>query len=1021
MADRFWVGGTGNINDTARWAATSGGTGGASVPTAADNAFFDGLSDRQTAQSVTSITRVGTTATVTCNSHGYTAGNTVTIVGANETAYNGTFTISNVTTNTFDYTVAGSPATPATGTITVARRAAFTVTINATFNCLSFIVGDGVAATALTQTMTLAGSSAWNIYGSLFFPATNFTRTYSGTVSFLATTSGNTITLNGAMLTAGQCDFGVVNAVSGTTNAVWTLGSACTFNTGGQSTNIYAGTITTANYNMSVGVMRRFGTGIATLNLGSSTVTATHSASAWSMDNTTNLTFNAGTSQISVPNGFSTVFNSGLTYYNVTINNSFADGNTFLGSNTFNNVTLTGFLARFEIGTCTFNNLTLTTRATTGSTIGLFLTGNSTVTGTLSIYADNTNPVRRTQIVSGTIGVPRTITAAAASIGDGVDFRDITIAGAVAPLNLSTKSVGDLKGNSGITFPTAKTVYWNLAGSQNWSANGWATTSTGTPAAANFPLAHDTAVFTEAGAAGTVTFDSLWPIGTLTFDDGVSPRASGVTLTFTSGPTFYGNLILSSGVVLAGSAETTFSGRTSQIIISVGKTLTFPVTLDSPGGSLTLADNITLDASRSFTLTRGTLDLSNRVLSAWSLNSNNSNTRAIAFGTSGKIQLTSGGNTNNSFMIINMRSVANFSFSGTSNIELTYSGSAGFRFVEFGTATTDSSEPNALNLTVSAGLDKIVFFAFNQRTAFRNIFFADAFSGSYGGNADNANYGFTAVCFGNLRLSPNMTFSIGSSGGLTEFLFAATSSTQQLTTSGLTLSRPVIKAGAGSLQLMDNLTLADSQSFTHTAGTVLLNGKILTTPVYNVSNTNARTLAFASGELVLTGTGTVWDASTSNGLSVSAGTGVIRITNATVAAKTFAGGGVQTYPEVRIEGGTSTSTIAFTGANRFAKLTNARTVGYTIVFPNAVTTLNAWGLNGTDGNLVTLSRTGGSGQFTIQSGSGGILIAQFVSISNSIFLPSGNGYAVKSTNGGGNNGWVFGPPTFGKFLLFFNP
>lgn len=43
MADRYWVGGTGtwNTTSTTNWSATSGGAGGASVPTAADNVIFD--------------------------------------------------------------------------------------------------------------------------------------------------------------------------------------------------------------------------------------------------------------------------------------------------------------------------------------------------------------------------------------------------------------------------------------------------------------------------------------------------------------------------------------------------------------------------------------------------------------------------------------------------------------------------------------------------------------------------------------------------------------------------------------------------------------------------------------------------------------------------------------------------------------------------------------------------------------------------------------------------------------------
>jgi len=41
MADRYWVGGTGTWGNsqTTNWSATSGGTAGASVPTASDNVY----------------------------------------------------------------------------------------------------------------------------------------------------------------------------------------------------------------------------------------------------------------------------------------------------------------------------------------------------------------------------------------------------------------------------------------------------------------------------------------------------------------------------------------------------------------------------------------------------------------------------------------------------------------------------------------------------------------------------------------------------------------------------------------------------------------------------------------------------------------------------------------------------------------------------------------------------------------------------------------------------------------------
>ncbi len=44
MADRYWVGGSGNCNDTAHWSTSSGGAGGASVPTSSDDIVLDSSS-----------------------------------------------------------------------------------------------------------------------------------------------------------------------------------------------------------------------------------------------------------------------------------------------------------------------------------------------------------------------------------------------------------------------------------------------------------------------------------------------------------------------------------------------------------------------------------------------------------------------------------------------------------------------------------------------------------------------------------------------------------------------------------------------------------------------------------------------------------------------------------------------------------------------------------------------------------------------------------------------------------------
>jgi len=68
------------------------------------------------------ITRATTVATVTHTAHGMISGEFIIIEGANEIDYNGAYLITVTGVNSYTYTVSGTPATPATGTITATSR-----------------------------------------------------------------------------------------------------------------------------------------------------------------------------------------------------------------------------------------------------------------------------------------------------------------------------------------------------------------------------------------------------------------------------------------------------------------------------------------------------------------------------------------------------------------------------------------------------------------------------------------------------------------------------------------------------------------------------------------------------------------------------------------------------------------------------------------------------------------------------------------------------------------------------------
>ena len=153
-------------------------------------------------------------------------------------------------------------------------------------------------------------------------------------------------------------------------------------------------------------------------------------------------------------------------------------------------------------------------------------------------------------------GTRRTLTVTTWSTISDIDFQDIGL----NSLRSGTR-LGDLGNNSNITFIT-RNVYWNLAGSQSYTAAGWATTSGGTPALDNFPLPQDTVIFNNSGAAGTVTFGGTYYFGTLE-----ATKTTAYTLTGQVG--LVGNVFLSGSVTFS-TGSLLFVGRSAQTVTTNG-------------------------------------------------------------------------------------------------------------------------------------------------------------------------------------------------------------------------------------------------------------------------------------------------------------------------------------------------------------------------------------------------------------------------------------------------------------------
>ena len=498
----------------------------------------------------------------------------------------------------------------------------FTVTVSTSAVCRDISFGSG--ATALDAVMTLAGSAAWSIYGSMTLVSTNLTVTYSGTVTFRATTTGKTITTAGKTF-SGAFTF---NGVGGE----WTLQDALALQSS-SGFNLLAGAVNTNNQTVTLtGGSSNFitsGTATRSLTLGTSTVNCSGIITAWNISSATGFTLSAASSIITLTGSTNPFVGGDLTYNTVNLNGN--SSVTLDGANTITTLNINGT----SLSSMAFNaaNIITTLNCTSITNTGIC---------TLSLSADQTfttlnfstaSVIRRIFVFSNGVGTARTITSTTRTVSN-VDFRDITFAG----LPLIGTSLGDLGGNSNITFDTPKTVYWNLAGAQNYSATAWALLSGGIPALVNFPLAQDTAIFDDTGSVtGTITVNASWNIGTLNITKtGAMTLATGTTI-----PQIYKDLTLGIATTLSGTGTINFFGRnTTQTITSNGATFTQPIISNAFGSTLNLGSSLT--SGNTFTITRGTFDTNNYNLTSTTFSSVGVNTRSIVFGTS-TISLTGTG------------------------------------------------------------------------------------------------------------------------------------------------------------------------------------------------------------------------------------------------------------------------------------------------------------------------------------------------------------------------------------------
>jgi hypothetical protein len=927
MADRYWVGGAGtwDATTTTNWSASSGGAGGASAPTSADNVIFDSASNA-TLYTVT----VGTNAVA----------QDITIAGPAA----GNVTITSAATSVIN--CYGSWLSAATGVV-------FTTTSGAALNFLATTTGKTVTTnnvTLGTMTVTFSNSSggwtlgsditttgSFNVTSGTFNTGANYainasgfasaggtfksitlnssTLTVTATGGFQIATTATNLTFSGASSTIicsnGSPTFGGISGLTyGTVNFTSATLATVTITGANTYTNLtftsrttdglgaisfsedqtVTGTLTVGTANTAVrrlwlrssavGTQRTFTVAaVATLaDVDFRDIVAAGAAGTLSgtrlgnCRNNSNITFGAGatkywstvlgvsanwsgTSWATSTGGVPAINNFPLAQDTCIVDDSGATvGN---GLRTSNTITID---ANWNIGTLDLSGRTVAFNWTQGNLDPLFY-GDVTLTTAMTMTTVTGSP-------SWTFcgqGAIQTLNSAGLIIrlnalnvdspGWGLTLAvntEVDLSPIALPFNNGTFvfTAGTLdfanKNLSAISFSMgtgANTLVFGSTGTLTATATVAATVFTGstTTTVSGTPLvivngntsAARTITPGVVTEANSISFNITAGTGTVTLSTSnffKNVNYTGFTGIWGSGsPVLFGNLTLdpsmsvtAGGTVFFQSTSGTKTITTNAVVVD--KSFTF----DGVGGSWQLQDALTSGATRTCTLTAGTLDLGNQTLTTGLFSSNNTNTRTLAFG-SGAIYVNGIGNST----VYTASDSTNYTISGSKNVYVTGVGILGnTRTVAGGLLTSNGSSANALNFYISAGADTISLGTANR------VFNTIDFTGFSGSTLTN----IVPYIYGNLVLSSGMTLTAGTNA----WTFAATTA-QTITTAGLTFDFPVTFDGiGGTFVLVGDLTLGSTKTLTFANGTIFPdqnNNSTITAGSFVTTGTNQKLIA----------------------------------------------------------------------------------------------------------------------------------------------------------------------------------
>ncbi|MFT3908543.1 MAG: gliding motility-associated C-terminal domain-containing protein [Ferruginibacter sp.] len=484
--------------------------------------------------------------------------------------------------------------------------------------------------TGVTNMPSLEGAtnSLLKIYGSLkFIPAMVVTEFYCA-ISFEATAGSKTITLAGQSINNNVA----FNGIGGG----WTLQD--TFNVGWISFN--AGTLTTNNQTINVGMFESRGTFSRTLNMGSSTFNVRQD---WYIEPTTAMTLNCGTSVINCTlNSFTPIFaGNNLTYYDLNFtgpdiyillqnNNRFHNavfyGKAVIdGSNTFYSAT---FKKDAEVrSNNNYTNITFTP----GYSYSFYAGTTQSVSGIVNAVG---NCGAYVDINSYTQGSQFTISHPAGTVN--ISFAILKDVLATGGANFTASNSISISNNTGWSFtsPVAHDLYW-IGNNGNWNdGNHWSFTSGGAPSGCSpTPLDNvffDVNSFSSPGQAVAINIPTAYCRDI--FWTGVTNNPT-FTADFNTKLKIYGSLRFSPAMAIATfycviSFEATTGGKT---ITMAGQSITNNVVFNGIGGGWTLQDTFNVGW---ISFSAGTLTTNNQTVNIGFFESRGTFSRTLNMGSS---------------------------------------------------------------------------------------------------------------------------------------------------------------------------------------------------------------------------------------------------------------------------------------------------------------------------------------------------------------------------------------------------